>query len=54
VAVEMDANGTIYPGVYLRRAGRLTEHHLDPHPTYTFDGEAHRAALESLLGTHTA
>ena len=54
VAVEMDANGTIYPGVYLRREGRLTEHHLDPHPTYAFDSEAHRAGLEALLGSHAA
>jgi thioredoxin reductase len=49
VAVEMDGEGTIYPAVYVRRAGRLSEHPLDPHPTYAFDGEAHRAALEALL-----
>jgi thioredoxin reductase len=54
VAVEMDANGTIYPGVYLRRKGRLTEHHLDPHPTYAFDSDHHRAALEALLGSRAA
>jgi len=49
VAVEMDGEGTIYPAVYVRRGGRLTEHHLDPHPTYAFDSEVHRAALETLL-----
>jgi hypothetical protein len=49
VAVEMDGEGTIYPAVYARRAGRLSEHHLDPHPTYAFDSEAHRAALDALL-----
>jgi thioredoxin reductase len=49
VAVEMDSQGTIYPAVYVRRGGRLSEHQLDPHPTYAFDGDAHRAALETLL-----
>jgi thioredoxin reductase len=49
VAVEMDGSGTIYPAVYLRRGGRLSEHQLDPHPMYAFDSEKHRAALESLL-----
>jgi thioredoxin reductase len=49
VAVEMNGDGTIYPAVYVRRAGRLSEHELDPHPTYAFDGDAHRAGLESLL-----
>jgi hypothetical protein len=48
-AVEMDGEGTIYPAIYIRRGGRLSEHHLDPHPTYAFDGEPHRAALETLL-----
>ena len=32
VAVEMSANGTIYPAVYVRRGGELEEHELDPHP----------------------
>jgi thioredoxin reductase len=49
VAVEMDGEGTIYPAVYVRRGGRLSEHHLDPHPTYAFDSAPHRADLESLL-----
>jgi thioredoxin reductase len=49
VAVEMDADGSIYPAVYVRRAGRLSENQLDPHPTYAFDSGAHRAALELLL-----
>jgi thioredoxin reductase len=49
VAVEMDREGTIYPAVYARQGGRLSEHALDPHPIYAFDSEAHRAALEALL-----
>ena len=49
VAVEMNSSGTIYPALYLRRGGKLSEHQLDPHPTYAFDSQAHRAALETLL-----
>jgi thioredoxin reductase len=49
VAVEMNNEGTIYPAVYVRRAGRLSEHQLDPHPTYAFDGDSHRGAVEALL-----
>ena len=49
VAVEMNRQGTIYPALYVRRAGRISEHQLDPHPTYAFDGASHRAALETLL-----
>ena len=32
VAVEMRADGTIYPAVYVRRGGEPEEHELDPHP----------------------
>jgi hypothetical protein len=45
----MNGEGTIYRAVYVRRAGRLTEHQLDPHPTYAFDSERHRAALEAIM-----
>jgi thioredoxin reductase len=49
IAVEMNAEGTIYPALYVRQGGRLFEHQLEPHPTYAFDGDPHRAALEALL-----
>jgi thioredoxin reductase len=49
IAVEMNSEGTIYPAVYVRRGGRLIEHALEPHPTYAFDGDIHRAELEALL-----
>jgi thioredoxin reductase len=49
VTVEMNREGTIYPALYLRRAGRLGEYELDPHPTYAFDLDSNRAALEALL-----
>jgi thioredoxin reductase len=54
VAVEHDAAGAIVPALYVRRAGRLAEHILPPHPLHTFDGEEYRrelqARLEPLLG----
>jgi len=49
VAVEMSANGTIYPAVYVRRAGELEEHELDPHPVRAFDGDGYRRDVELLL-----
>jgi thioredoxin reductase len=50
VTVETDAAGETFPGVYVRRAGRVQEAELDPHPMNAFDGEAYRRALSSLLG----
>jgi thioredoxin reductase len=49
VAVEMNREGTIYPALYVRRRGRLSEHQLEPHPIYTFDSRRHRDQLEALL-----
>ncbi len=49
VAVEMSANGTIYPAVYVRRGGELEEHGLDPHPVRAFDGDPYRRDVERLL-----
>jgi thioredoxin reductase len=48
-AVEMDSNGTIYPALYVRRRGKLSEHQLEPHPTYAFDSGRHREQLEALV-----
>jgi hypothetical protein len=45
----MDSRGTIFPGVYLRRGGRLREAALDPHPLHDFEREEYRRALETLL-----
>jgi thioredoxin reductase len=50
VCIEMDSRGTIFPGVYLRRGGRLREAVLDPHPLHDFEREEYRRALETLLG----
>lgn len=49
VAIEVDGGGTIYPAVYVRRAGSLTEHELEPHPVLEFDGEPYRRELETQL-----
>jgi thioredoxin reductase len=49
VAIEYDPDGRIVPAVYLRRAGRLTEHVLPPHPLHTFDTDDHRRELAARL-----
>ena len=49
VAVEMSADGTIYPAVYVRRGGELEEHELDPHPVRAFDGDPYRRDVERLV-----
>ena len=49
-AIEMDGSGTIYPALYVRRAGELEEHELDPHPVRAFDGDPYRRELELRLG----
>jgi thioredoxin reductase len=49
VAVEMNSEGTIYPALYVRRDRKLSEHQLEPHPTYAFDSGRHRDQLDSLL-----
>ena len=48
-AVEMDGEGTIYPGLYVRRGGRLDEHVLPPNPLHDFGGDAYRRELEDRL-----
>jgi thioredoxin reductase len=54
VAVEMDSEARIYPGVYMRSGGKLVEHVLPPHPTHAFNSDAYarelEARVEPLLG----
>ena len=50
VCIEMDAAGTIFPAIYVRRGGRLREAALDPHPLHDFERGEYRRALETLLG----
>jgi hypothetical protein len=49
VAIELDAQATIVPVVYVRRQGRIGEHVLPPHPLYAFDGDEHRREVEARL-----
>lgn len=49
VTIEMNASGSIYPVIYVRRGGELTERELDPHPVHAFDGDPYRRELELLL-----
>ena len=49
VAIEVSPDGEIYPAVYTRRAGQLTEDQLDPHPVQAFDGDPYKRDLEALL-----
>jgi thioredoxin reductase len=51
MTVEGDAAGVIRPALYVRRAGTVTEHLLDPHPLHAFASTAHRAAIESLMAS---
>jgi hypothetical protein len=49
VAVEMDAEGTIYPAVYVRRGGDFSEHALPAHVLHHYEGEEYRRRLAALL-----
>jgi thioredoxin reductase len=49
VAVEMDEQGRIFPGLYLRRAGRVEAHDLPGDALHRFDGDEQRRAVEALL-----
>jgi thioredoxin reductase len=48
-AIEMDPRAVIYPAVYVRRGGRITEHELPPHPVHAFEGADYRRELGSML-----
>jgi thioredoxin reductase len=49
VSVEMDADGRIFPAVYVRRAGNVEVHDLPSDPLNRFDGREYRSALAGLL-----
>jgi thioredoxin reductase len=48
-AIELDPHAVIHPALYVRRAGRITEHELPPHPVHAFEGAEYRRELESIL-----
>jgi thioredoxin reductase len=50
VAIELNADGELYPAVYLGRGGGAVEERLlPPHHLHDFEGEGYRRALEALL-----
>jgi thioredoxin reductase len=49
IAVEMAADGTIYPSVYVRVRNHVAEHPLSPHPLNDYESDEHRRALSELV-----
>jgi thioredoxin reductase len=49
VAIEVDPGGMMYPALYVRRAGQLSEYELDPHQAFAFDADPYRREVEALL-----
>lgn len=49
VAVEANPKGEIYPAVYVRKGGALSEHLLPPNPLLDFETAEHRAQLADAL-----
>jgi thioredoxin reductase len=50
VTIETDRDGVTFPGVYVRRRGRLREERLDPQPLNDFEGERYSRELRALIG----
>jgi hypothetical protein len=48
-AIEMDPKAVIYPAVYVRRGGRITEHELATHPVHAFRGPEYTREVEAIL-----
>jgi hypothetical protein len=49
MTVEADGAGSIFPVVYVRKAGRIEEHALASHPFHDFRSGEHRDQLASIL-----
>lgn len=49
VAVETDATGDIHPAIYLRSAGRVTEHVLPSNYLHQFESDDHLRRLRELV-----
>ena len=50
-AIVLESNGRddLYPVVYVKRAGAVSEHSLPPNPLLEFDREEHRSAVAAAL-----
>ena len=49
MTVEADGQGSIYPVAYVRRAGKVEEHALEPHPLNDYEGSLYRRDLGMIL-----
>jgi len=49
MTVEADGQGSIYPVAYIRRADRVDEHAMEPHPLNDFEGTPYRRHLGAVL-----
>jgi thioredoxin reductase len=49
VAVEANAVGELYPAVYVRRGGEISERLLSPHPHHDYRGPEYERELAALL-----
>jgi thioredoxin reductase len=47
--LETDGTGAVYPVIYLRRSGAVSEHPIDPHPLLDYRTAEARQALEAIL-----
>jgi thioredoxin reductase len=48
-AIELDPRAVIHPTIYVRRAGRIQEHELPPHPVHAYDGVTYGRELEAIV-----
>jgi thioredoxin reductase len=48
-AIEMAADGTIYPSLYVRLRNDVQEYQLDTHPTHDYEGDAYRDVVSRLV-----
>jgi hypothetical protein len=49
VTLESNGQGNPYPAVYVRKAGQVTEHLLEPHPLLDFRGDDYLRQLQGIV-----
>jgi thioredoxin reductase len=49
VTLEADGSGSIYPVIYLRRNGAITEHAIEPDPLLDYTAARHRRPVAEVL-----
>ena len=54
ITLETDGSGAVYPVLYTRVEGRLSEHRLDPDPLLDYETETTRRAIEGVLAGYGA